>query len=82
MATVTLTLEEYEALRSMAVNSERLATPTSQPPTLLKKPRKKVSKYNRAFGKHLKALKKKHPRSKTGSLMKRAHALTKKGLKS
>lgn len=42
---------------------------------------RKVSKYQRVFGKHLKALKKKHPRSSIGVLMKKAHRLTKKELK-
>lgn len=81
MATVTLTLEEYEALRSLAVD---LPISTSQlPPTPVstRKPRKKVSKYNRAFGKNLKALIRKHPKTKAQQLMARAHRMTKKSLK-
>jgi len=46
-----------------------------------KKKRKKVSKYSREFGKQLKALKKKHPRTPIQNLMKRAHTATKKALK-
>lgn len=46
-----------------------------------KKARKKVSKYQREFGKQLKKLKMKHPKTKVGTLMKRAHKLTKKILK-
>jgi len=43
--------------------------------------KKKVSKYQREFGKQLKKLKKKHPKTQVGTLMKRAHKLTKKLLK-
>ena len=46
-----------------------------------KKARKKVSKYQREFGKQLKKLKVKHPRTKVQNLMKRAHSITKKALK-
>lgn len=42
---------------------------------------RKVSRYQKVFGKHLKALKKKHPRTKISTLMKRAHRLTKRELK-
>jgi len=82
MATVTLTLEEYEALRSL-ISSER----ESEGATLAaknspgKKKRRKVSKYSREFGSQLKALKRKHPRTKISGLMSRAHKLTKKALK-
>jgi len=40
--------------------------------------RRKVSAYQKEFGKQLKKLKKKHPRTKIGTLMKRAHRATKK----
>jgi len=79
MATVTLTLEEYEALRSL-IGSER----ESEGATLAAEPAKKkrkVSKYGREFGRQLKALKRKHPRSKITSLMSRAHRATRKALK-
>lgn len=39
---------------------------------------RKVSGYQKEFGKQLKKLKKKHPRTKIGTLMKRAHRATKK----
>ena len=39
-----------------------------------KKVKRKVSKYARAYGAAYKALKKKHPRSKHATLVKRAHA--------
>jgi len=80
MAHVTLTLEEYEALRSL-ISSEREsegATLAQAPP---KKKKRKVSKYSKEFGRQLKALKKKHPRSKISSLMTRAHVLTRKAMK-
>ena len=45
------------------------------------KPKRTVSRYQRVFGKHLKALKKKHPRSSISVLMKKAHRLTKREMK-
>lgn len=42
------------------------------------KRRRKVSAYQREFGRQLKALKRKHPRTPTSKLMKRAHAATKR----
>jgi hypothetical protein len=45
------------------------------------KRKRTVSRYQKVFGKHLKALKKKHPRSKISVLMKKAHRLTKKEMK-
>lgn len=47
----------------------------------INKKKRKVSKYQREFGKQLKKLKKKHPRTKTSGLMKKAHRATKKVLK-
>ncbi len=49
---------------------------TSLPP----KKKRKVSKYQKEFGKQLKLLKKKHPRTPITKLMKRAHAATRKAL--
>ena len=46
-----------------------------------KKVKRKVSKYQKEFGRQLKKLKKKHPRTKVQNLMKRAHRATKKLLK-
>lgn len=45
------------------------------------KKKRKVSKYQKEFGKQLKLLKKKHPRTAVTKLMKRAHAATRKALK-
>lgn len=47
-------------------------------PNLPTKKKRKVSPYQKEFGKQLKKLKKKHPRTKITRLMKRAHAATRK----
>jgi hypothetical protein len=46
-----------------------------------RKAKRKVSKYQREFGKQMKKLKKKHPRTAVKNLMKRAHRATKRALK-
>ena len=56
-----------------------VAKATFRMPTVKKT--RKVSRYQKEFGKHLKALKRKHPRTSTSILMKRAHRLTKRELK-
>lgn len=43
-----------------------------------RKPKRKVSAYQKEFGRQLKRLKKKHPRTPVTKLMKRAHTATKK----
>ena len=45
------------------------------------KSKKKVIKYQREFGKQLKKLKAKHPKTLAKNLMKRAHTATKRALK-
>ena len=45
------------------------------------KKKRRVSKYQREFGRQLKALKRKHPRTPVTRLMKRAHAATRKAMK-
>ena len=45
------------------------------------KKKRKVSKYQKEFGKQLKKLKAKHPRTKITKLMKRAHTATRKAMK-
>jgi hypothetical protein len=45
------------------------------------KRKRRVSRYQKVFGKHLKALKRKHPRTNISTLMKKAHRLTKKEMK-
>jgi len=46
-----------------------------------RKAKRKVSKYARAYGAAYKALKKKHPRSKHATLVKRAHAEARRKVK-
>lgn len=53
--------------------------PALQPSSPKKK--RRVSKYQREFGRQLKALKRKHPRTPVTRLMKRAHSKTKKAMK-
>jgi len=48
---------------------------------VVKKAKRKVGKYQRVFGKKLRALKAKHPRTASSTLMKRAHRETKKAMK-
>ena len=78
MGYVQLTMEEYEALRAAAAGNYIEVSPSTPPP---KKKKKRVSKYSKEFGRQIKKLQKKHPRTKITKLMKRAHAATKKALK-
>ena len=55
--------------RSSSRGSRRARVP-------LPKPKRKVSAYQREFGRQLKKLKRKHPRTPVTKLMKRAHAAT------
>lgn len=81
MPTVTMTLEEYEALRSL-ISSERESEGASLADRKIEKPKKRrKSKYQKELGRQLKMLKKKHPRTKITALMKRAHRATRKVLK-
>ena len=85
MATITMTIEEYEALMELvrsANGGNSLMTSPAMAETPEPKPkRRKRSKYNRELSKQLKMLKKKHPRTAITRLMKRAHSLTRKALK-
>lgn len=45
------------------------------------KKRRKVSKYARAYGRNYKALRKKHPRAQHATIVKKAHAQTKRQMK-
>jgi len=80
MATVTLTLEEYEALKDMALGNSPMIQMEPEVVALPKK-KKKVSKYSREFGRQLKMLVKKHPRTKITQLMSQAHRNTRRSLK-
>ena len=80
MADVTMTLEEYEALRRL-ISSEResegaMEQAKADPP----KKKRKTSKYQREFGKQMKKLKAAHPRTKITALMSRGHSATRKAL--
>jgi hypothetical protein len=78
MANVTMTLEEYEAMRNMIMNQEpATAEPESMDPP---KKKRKVSKYQREFGRQMKKLKAAHPRTKVTALMSRGHSATRKAL--
>jgi hypothetical protein len=79
MAHVTLTLEEYEALKDMAMGRSPILE--TAPEVKARKKKKKVSKYSREFGIQLKKLVKKHPRTKVTKLMSQAHRATKKSMK-
>ena len=85
MATVTMTLEEYEELMALvrsANGGNSLMTSPAMAETPEPKPkRRKRSKYQRELGRQLKMLKQKHPRTAVTRLMKRAHRATKKALK-
>ena len=85
MATVTMTLEEYEELmdlvRSANGGNSLMASPAMAETPDPKPKKRKRSKYSKELGKQLKMLKKKHPRTAVTKLMKRAHSLTRKALK-
>ena len=92
MATVTMTIEEYEALMALVrqesgtLGNTNMFGSTDMPELSENmrqdKPKKrKRSKYNRELSRQLKMLKKKHPRTAVTALMKRAHRATKKALK-
>ena len=79
MAEVRLTLEEYEALRRL-ISSERESEGAMEAAAELKKKKRKVSKYQREFGRQMKKLKAAHPRTKVTQLMSRGHSATRKAL--
>ena len=86
MVTVTMTIEEYEALMELvrSANGGSTSLMTSAPSAEMPEPkpkRRKKSKYSKELGRQLKLLKKKHPRTAITKLMKRAHRATRKALK-
>ena len=83
MPTVTMTIEEYEALMALVRSNDTtsLMTSPAEPAPSGKPKRRRKSKYSRELGRQLKMLKKKHPRTKVTALMKRAHRATRKALK-
>ena len=79
MGNVTLTLEEYEALRRLITSereSEGAELAIDDPP----KKKRKVSRYQKEFGRQMKRLKALHPRTKVTQLMSRGHTATRKAL--
>lgn len=74
-------------LGDMALDTQRdrrggfTTGPVAAADRIVKNKKRKVSKYQKRFGRELKALKKKHPRTNPRTLMKRAHAATKRALR-
>jgi len=68
-------VKRYDDARDVLQTLERVA------PATTKKVKRKVSKYSREFGRQLKSLKRKHPRTRVSDLMSKAHKATKKVLK-
>ena len=80
MPTVTMTIEEYEALMTL-IRSERESEGATLAARVEKPKKRKKSKYSKELGRQIKMLKRKHPRTKVTALMKRAHRATRKALK-
>jgi len=76
LGTVTLTLDEYEALKRL-VTSER----ESEGAAIVQKKKRRPSRYNREFAKQYRIKRKKHPRMSHASITALAHKWTKKALK-
>ena len=64
--------------RSPRRRTRRTRSGTQRTLRLPAKPKRKVSAYQREFGRQLKKLKKAHPRTPVTRLMKRAHAATRR----
>lgn len=67
-----------EAVGDMHRGGVQLAQGVRQLRKQARKVKRKVSPYQKEFGRQLKKLKKKHPRTPVTRLMKRAHTATKK----
>ena len=74
-----MTLEEYEALRRL-ITSERESEGAELAAEEPIKKKRKVSKYQREFGRQMKKLKATHPRTKVTALMSKGHSATRKAL--
>ena len=79
MGNVTLTLEEYEALRRL-ITSERESEGAEEASRDPPKKKRKVSRYQKEFGRQMKKLKAAHPRTKVTALMARGHSAARKAL--
>ncbi len=72
-------LEAIREDRSRAPATRALGrSPRRRSRVRVPKPKRKVSAYQREFGRQLKKLKRAHPRTPVTKLMKRAHAATKR----
>ena len=75
------------ALQSLGVSPPVAETIAYAPPVqqaedrVVRKVKRKASSYQKKLGKAIKALKKKHPKTKMSTLMKRAHKQVKRSLK-
>jgi len=72
------TLEELRALFLEGMKSEAKKKSKSAGRKVVRKGSRKVSEYSKRVGRHLKALKRKHPRTNVTKLMKKAHRLAKR----
>ena len=77
--------EIVSATTTIAKHSPRSSSGLMRQDPILERPatkkRRKRSKYQMEFGKSMKALKRKHPRTPANKLMKRAHTMTKKKMR-
>ena len=69
MAEVTLTLEEYETLREMAMGGQAPVVEERSKGTIMIPPKRKASAYSKRFGKAFKKVSKKY-KKKNGQWMK------------
>ena len=80
MGNVTLTLEEYEALRRLITSERESEGAMEKAKATPSKKKRKVSSYQKEFGRQMKKLKALHPRTKVTALMARGHSATRKAL--
>ena len=75
-----MTLEEYEALRRLITSERESEGAMEEAKATSSKKKRRVSKYQREFGRQMKKLKAAHPRTKVTALMSRGHSATRKAL--
>ena len=78
---VSRTSNDFDRSTPRKTSTRKKGFRTSDIANVAPKKKRKISNYQKVFGKHLKALKKKHPRTNISVLMKKAHRLTRKELK-
>ena len=82
MGKVTLTLDEYEALKRLTASERESEGAKLATRELAKsKGKRKVSKYNRQYAKEYRIHREKHPRMSHAQITKLAHKATRKALK-